>query len=412
MSAEAVGSAAVGAPAPATNGAGAAPPPAAAPAGKSTRAKPGELIDAQRDGALDALMEPGPGSSSEAADGGEWPFPDGADEADPNALVEDDTGGEEAELGEDAPIAGLAPRDLLEKLRAGELPEELASQIRRTFKVGDEMVTMTLPEMERAAMRGRDYQNKTAKLAEARRQAEGTVARETAQWERWQDPRALVADFQARGLLDVMGESGVLFDAARLIAEQTRAKRQMTPEQRRAHEIEQRAARKEAEIAQREQKLNESERGQRVQRYQAEIGRQIGEHSPAAFAHYGIQVSKDAQTGEMVPSKLASQVFNDALSRIARAQDRFDGITREMVWDAAEYTRDALIEMHRMGTGGQAPAPAAQGTPAARQRPRGGAPPPTALPGAAQAGAPAQKRVERYKPSDFMAAMQQRARGR
>lgn len=302
------------------------------------------------------------------------------------------------ELGDDAPLFGVAPQELLAMLRAGKLPPEMAEQITRDVKIDGQTYRMSLPELEKAAMRGIDYSRKSREIAGVRRQAETVLAREKQQWQQWsQDPQALYSALEQRGMIDVPTATGPLYEIAMHIAEQRRAWLEMTPAEQRAHIRELEADRRTAEAAAKVREADERDRGARRSETQSRFKRDLEAMTPIAMQKYGIAVSPRA-------TKHYNEGLRDAADRIPDGQPIV--ITQAMCDEAAAYARECLIEDARYGAKDPAGAPA-RGAPQPQQRQpqrtaQGGPLPPTALPGGRAFGNPPPARsVKRARMSDM-----------
>lgn len=309
---------------------------------------------------------------------------------DSDPLVTDAQTEEEPQLddqapGDDAPLYGLPPADVLALLREGKLPPEFEAQHVRTLTIDGQQVQMTLPELDRAAMRGVDYSRKTRQLADTKRQYDDVIQQDAQRWEQWKNPERLYDDLSARGLItidDIINESGPVYEIARHIAQTRRAYMAMTPGEQSAFIREQAAERRAAELEHRERQLQDRDRQIQHGQLRDKHARALQQLVPQAFAKAKLQ-----------DSPLAQNVFKSRLSEIVNGLERFQGLTPEIVDEAARQTVDTLRELARYGTPG-APAQPQRGAPPRppQQRAGGGPLPPTALPGGRNGnGAPQQR---------------------
>lgn len=295
---------------------------------------------------------------------------------DPEAQTEEQV--QEAELGDDAPVFGMAPTELLAALRAaeqnGQVPQELLERLSLDVPLNDgRTMRATVGELRRGFMRGVDYTRKTEQIAEVRRQAEGVLQQDRERWDTWgKDPAKMYDDLEARGFVsldDIINMRGPVIEIAQYIAEQRKAFLAMSPAEQSAFIREQQAITKQRELDERDRKLQDRDRQHRHRELTAKHARDLGQMVPVAFGKVKLQ-----------DSPLAQRVFKDRLGAIVNSLERFQGLTQQMVDDAALQTVDTLRELARFGEPGAKQQPGA-GAPQQRPRQSGGALPATGLSG-------------------------------
>lgn len=377
-----------------SNGANAPAAPAAAP----SRGRIGDFSSLRGEGDApapaaprvapprDNMRAPIPGDEGvEPPDATDEPIVDGEQPAGSEADLEVDPNAEPAadELGAEAPLFGMAPAELVASLREGKVPTEMMTAImgmQFNVPIDGQNYAMTIPEMQKAAMRGVVFSQKTRALADERRQAQSVIERDEQRTKAWQDPTgsALHDDLMKMGCgYDVVTKTGPLIEIAKFIAAQCREFDAMTPAEQRAYVREQeaiaRADKLEAEAKQLEERQSSQRHNELKQHHAGQIERSI----PIAF-----------QRAQIKDSKLARELFGTHLRSVVAANPKIAGVTPELLDTVAGLVKESLIDLGRLET--PTPTPAARptnGQPAPRRLQPVGAPPPTALPGAVRPGA-------------------------
>ena len=263
--------------------------------------------------------------------------------------------------------------------KAVEVGKDFVAELLKRTKLSDEAKNALLSDEsvlefagESALLRS-DYSRKTAEVANVRKQALGVIQQRQQEMEQLDDPRFF------RSWVEQNGKGDAFFAAAQELAAEVKAYKAMSPEQQQAYDHERRVREREANVERREREAAENTQQHEFAQHRQKHATDLAAMVPNAFARFQIQ-----------DSKLSQQLFGQHLKAMIDGMDRFDGLSQQLVDDAAQATLETLRDLGRY----REPAPTTQARGAA-------APPPTALPGARPPGSPRVEQVTRGRIGDL-----------
>jgi hypothetical protein len=325
------------------------------------------------------------------------PEPALADDGAPELAETDDAGDEDPNT---QSIFGMDPQALLASLRAGKIPTEMLDQVWAEVPYTDangqtHTVRMTMNELRNSAMLRSQFTRGTQEMRKLQAQAKNTIAHYEQLEKNLTDPRFF------RDWVEQNGKFDAFYAAATELAREIDEFNKMSPEQQDAYVQRRELEHERRRFATEREKHEADTRTARRAELQRQNRENLTRMVPIAFARLQIQ-----------DGKLSQRIFGEELMEVCNEipQERWTGITQEIVDAAAQGTLERLREMARYKENDPTPAAGATPTPApAARRQTAATLPTTALSGGPVPGAPPPSTArKRLRISEFGAAMQKR----